>query len=39
MTDSLQLEIFAAVILAFVVVGCLATRTRKETPKTDPTKE
>ena len=27
MTDVLQLGIFVAVLIAFVVVGCLATRT------------
>jgi hypothetical protein len=39
MTDSLELGVFAAVLIAFVFVGCLATRARKKTPKTDPPKE
>jgi hypothetical protein len=32
MTDNLQLGIFAAVLIAFVLVGCLATRAPKKTP-------
>jgi hypothetical protein len=30
----LQFGIFAAVLIACVFVGCLATRARKKTPKT-----
>ena len=33
MTDTLQLGIFIAVLLAFVVCGCLVTRARKKTPE------
>ena len=33
MMDTLQLGIFVAVLLAFVVIGCLATRTPKNAPK------
>jgi hypothetical protein len=32
MTDNLQLGIFVAVLIAFVLVGCLATRAPKKTP-------
>ena len=32
MTDVLQLGIFVAVLIAFVVVGCLATRASKKSP-------
>jgi hypothetical protein len=40
MVDKLQLGIFVAVMIAFVVIGCLATRARKKkTPKTGPAKE
>ena len=39
MTDTLQLEIFVAVLIAFVFVGCLATRAKKKTLKTDTPKE
>jgi hypothetical protein len=39
MVDMLQFGIFVAVLIAFVFVGCLATRARKKTPKTDPPKE
>jgi len=35
----LQFGIFVAVLIAFVFIGCLATRARKKTPKTDPSKE
>ena len=35
MTDNLQLGIFAAIILAFVVCGCLATRRPKKKINTD----
>jgi hypothetical protein len=34
MTDDLQLTIFAAVIAAFVVCGCLATRAPKRRTET-----
>jgi len=39
MTDSLELGLFAVVLIAFVFVGCLATRARKKTPETGPRKE
>jgi len=39
MRDSLELGIFAAILIAFVVIGCLATRARKKTPETGPRKE
>jgi hypothetical protein len=32
MTDSLELVLFAAALIAFVVVGILATWTPKKTP-------
>jgi hypothetical protein len=32
MTDTLQLGLFGAILIAFVIVGCLATRTRKKSP-------
>ena len=32
MTDTLQLGIFIAVLLAFVVCGCIVTRAPKSTP-------
>jgi hypothetical protein len=32
MTDTLQLGLFAAILIAFVVVGCLVTRARKKSP-------
>jgi len=35
----LQFGFFFAVLIAFVFVGCLATRARKKTPKTDTPKE
>jgi hypothetical protein len=38
MTDSLQLGIFAAVLIAFVVTGCLVTRVPKKPPNTGPVK-
>ena len=39
MTDTLQLAIFVAVLIAFVFVGCLATWAKKKRLKTDPPKE
>jgi hypothetical protein len=39
MKDTLEFGIFLAILIAFVFVGCLATRTRKEKPKTDTPKE
>ena len=39
MVDQLQLGLFVAVLIAFVFVGCLATRARKKTPDTSPRKE
>jgi hypothetical protein len=39
MTDILQLGFFVAVLIAFVFVGCLATRVKRKTPKTDTPKE
>ena len=35
MTDNLELGLFAAIILAFVVCGCLATRLPKKKINTD----
>jgi hypothetical protein len=32
MRDMLQFGIFVAVLIAFVVIGCLATRAPKKTP-------
>jgi hypothetical protein len=37
--DKLKLGIFVAVMIAFVVIGCLATQARNKTPKTDTAKE
>ena len=39
MRDTLQLGIFVAVLIAFVIVGCLVTRAPKKTPKTGSAKE
>jgi hypothetical protein len=39
MVDMLQFGIFVAVLIAFVVIGCLATRGPKKTPKPGPAKE
>jgi hypothetical protein len=39
MMDSLELGLFAGLVIAFVFVGCLATRAKKKTPKTDTPKE
>jgi hypothetical protein len=39
MTDTLELGIFVAVVIAFVFVGCLATQIKKKAPKTDTPKE
>lgn len=39
MVDSLELGIFVAVMIGFVVIGCLATWAPKKTPKTGPAKE
>jgi hypothetical protein len=39
MVDMLQFGIFVAVLIAFVVNGCLATRARKKTPEPGPRKE
>ena len=36
MTDSLQLGIFVAILIAFVFVGCLATRTPNKSPYRQP---
>jgi hypothetical protein len=33
MKDMLQFGIFVAVLISFVVIGCLATRAPKKTPK------
>ena len=38
MRDMLQFGIFVAVLTAFVVIGCLATRAPKKTPKIGPVK-
>ena len=39
MRDMLQYGIFVAVLIAFVVIGCMATRAPQKTPKTGPAKE
>jgi hypothetical protein len=39
MRDTLELGIFVALMIAFVFVGCLATRAKKKTLKTDTPKE
>ena len=38
MTDNLELGIFLAVLLAFVVCGCLVIRAPKKTPYVGPVK-
>ena len=38
MADNLELGIFIAVLLAFVVCGCLVTRAPRKAPSTDPVK-
>jgi hypothetical protein len=38
MADNLQLGIFLAVLIAFVVTGCLVTRAPKKTSNTGPMK-
>ena len=38
MADDLQLGIFAAVLIAFVVTGCLVTRAPKKTSNAGPVK-
>ena len=38
MVDNLELGIFVAVLLAFVVCGCLVTRAPKKTPDAGPLK-
>lgn len=38
MADNLELGIFVAVLMAFVVCGCLVTRAPKTTPNTGPVK-
>jgi hypothetical protein len=38
MADNLELGIFLAVLLAFVVCGCLVTRAPKKTPYVGPVK-
>jgi hypothetical protein len=39
MKDTLQFGIFVAILIAFVFVGCLATRAKKKTTLTDTPKE
>ena len=39
MRDTLELGIFVAILIAFVVIGCLATRIKKKPPKSDTPKE
>ena len=39
MTDTLQLGLLGAILIAFVFVGCLTTRAKKKTLKTDTPKE
>jgi hypothetical protein len=38
MKDTLEFGIFLAILIAFVVIGCLATRAPKKTPKAGPMK-
>ena len=38
MVDNLELGLFVAVLMAFVVCGCLVTRVPKKTPATAPVK-
>ena len=38
MKDTLEFGIFLAVLIAFVVIGCLATRAPKKTSNTRPLK-
>jgi hypothetical protein len=38
MTDNLELGLFLAVLIAFVVCGCLVTRVPKKTPYAGPVK-
>ena len=38
MADNLELGIFLAVLLAFVICGCLVTRAPKKAPGIDPVK-
>jgi hypothetical protein len=38
MVDNLQLGIFLAVLMAFVVCGCVVTRAPKKAPATGPVK-
>ena len=38
MTDNLELGLFLAVLIAFVVCGCLVTRAPKKTPYAGPVK-
>jgi hypothetical protein len=38
MVDNLELGLFLAVLMAFVVCGCLVTRAAKKTPDTGPVK-
>jgi hypothetical protein len=38
MADNLELAIFLAVLIAFVVCGCLVTRVPKKTPHVGPVK-
>jgi hypothetical protein len=38
MVDNLELGLFLAVLLAFVVCGCLVTRVPKKVPDTGPVK-
>jgi hypothetical protein len=38
MRDDLEFAIFVAILIAFVVIGCIATRASKKTPNTGPVK-
>jgi hypothetical protein len=38
MADNLELGIFVAILMAFVVCGCLVTRAPKKTPSPGPLK-
>jgi hypothetical protein len=38
MVDNLELGLFLAVLIAFVICGCLVTRAAKKTPAAGPVK-
>jgi hypothetical protein len=39
MKDTLEFGMFLAILIAFVIIGCLATRAPKKKPKTGAAKE